>query len=229
MSAAGIAVIVPVRDGATYLGAALASALSQEPGPVEVVVVDDGSSDGSGELAARLAGVRVVSVPRLGPGAARNAGVRESRAPLLAFLDADDLFPPGRLERMARALGVPPDFDGVLGRIRTFLTPDREPELRGRYACPPEPLAGRHPGALLVTRAAFLRTAGFDETLRIGEGVDWFHRAEAAGVRFSRVDDVVLERRIHGGNLTLQSAASRVDYVRAARAAILRKGGASRP
>ena len=220
--------VVPVRDGATYLVAALESALLQVPPPVEVVVVDDGSTDGSGELAVAVGGVRVVQTPRLGPGAARNRGVRESGAPLLAFLDADDLFPPGRLQLLARALKTFSGCEGALGRTRTFLTPEREHELSGRYDCPPEPLEGRHPGALLLKRGAFLRTGGFDETLRVGEGVDWFHRAELAGVRIARVDDVVLERRIHGGNLTLRSVASRVDYVRAARAAIQRNRTGSR-
>jgi glycosyltransferase involved in cell wall biosynthesis len=101
---AGVAVIVPAHDAAAFLAAALRSALDQQPPPAEILVVDDGSTDGTHEVAGAL-GVRCVRQDRCGPGAARNRGIAETTAPLLAFLDADDWFAPGKLQRQAELLG----------------------------------------------------------------------------------------------------------------------------
>ncbi|MCE5247420.1 MAG: glycosyltransferase family A protein [Candidatus Polarisedimenticolia bacterium] len=98
MSAAEVSVVVPVRDRAGVVASAVASALSQSPSPVEVVVVDDGSSDGSGAAAAIDPRVRVISFPEAGgPSRARNAGIAAARGALVAFLDSDDVWLPGGL------------------------------------------------------------------------------------------------------------------------------------
>ena len=94
---------MPVRDGERYLEAALRSLLDQTRPPDELVVVDDGSRDGSAALAEAL-GVRVLRRPALGVAAARNAGVAATSADLVGFLDADDLAEPRRLELQVAAL-----------------------------------------------------------------------------------------------------------------------------
>ena len=89
-SSRDVAVVIPVRDGAAYLDEALASVFAQTLPPSEVVVVDDGSTDGSADVArAHDARVRVIPQPPLGAGAARNRGVEATTAPWLAFLDAN--------------------------------------------------------------------------------------------------------------------------------------------
>ena len=93
-----VAVVIPAYNSARFLAETIASVREQTRPAAELLVVDDGSSDGSAELVEKL-GVRCIRRENGGPGAARNTGVRATESPLIAFLDADDLFLPQKLER----------------------------------------------------------------------------------------------------------------------------------
>ena len=99
----GVAVIVPAHNSAAFLERALASVQAQTEKPQEIVVVDDGSTDGSHEIAQRM-GIECVRQECRGPGAARNRGIEATSAPLVAFLDADDWYAPDKLEKQAALL-----------------------------------------------------------------------------------------------------------------------------
>src|SRR5690349_18103068 len=105
-----VSVVVPVRDGERFLAEALGSAAAQTPAAHELLVVDDGSADGSAELAERL-GARVLRQAREGQAAARNLGVRAATGELVAFLDADDLWPARSLERRLAAMRAHPSAE----------------------------------------------------------------------------------------------------------------------
>ena len=210
---ARVAVVVPVRDGERYLEAALRSLLDQTRPPAELVVVDDGSRDGSAALAESL-GVRVLRRPAIGVAAARNAGVAATTAGLVGFLDADDLAEPRRLELQVAALAA--DVDAVLGHSINFAQPGAE---RYRFAEGPRP--GYNPGSMLIRRSAYEALGGFDESLPAGEVVDFF--ARAADLRINVIDEVVHRRRVHGANATLHDPALHAGYLEVARRAIARK------
>lgn len=208
----GISVVIPVRNGEAFLAEAIRSALHQDPRPSEVIVVDDGSTDSSADVA-RALGVTVIGQPPLGPGAARNRGADHAASELVAFLDGDDLMSPGRLDVQGRALAADPGLDGALGLMRRFAP--------GRPSTgPPEPCL--LPSALMIRRRAFLDTGGFDPDLPAGEFVDWFTRCRHEGRRFQVVDAVVVERRAHDGNLTRDLDRVRSGYLAVARSAIVR-------
>jgi glycosyltransferase involved in cell wall biosynthesis len=215
-----VGVVIPCRDGAAYLGEALASIAGQTAPPEAVVVVDDGSTDGSAGIA-REHGARVVDspAPGSGPAAARRAGVAALATDLLAFLDADDRWLPGKLAAQHAALAADPDLDAVVSGVRHFLSPDREAELAGRLALPPEQETAHLFGTLLIRREAW------DEVTRSGADLDdtlGFFTAARRALRIGSVPGVVLERRVHGGNWTLRERERlHADYLRAARAAIL--------
>ncbi len=223
---AGITVVVPVRNGARYLAPALESLTGQTVAPAAIVVVDDGSSDGSGDLA-RRAGAEVVRVGTdaagIGVGAARNAGARHARTDLLAFMDADDVSVPDRFALQRAALAAGPSLDGVLGHVQQFLSPDREGELAGVHEVPPGPMPGWHAGALLIERERFAATGGWSDDVGLHDAFDWFAVARERGLRLLMLDDVVVRRRIHGGNLSLRRADLHARYLRSARAAVLRR------
>jgi glycosyltransferase involved in cell wall biosynthesis len=88
-----VSTIVPVHNGAATLARALESVLAQGDAPVELLVVDDGSTDASAAVAQRFPEVRLLGQPQKGPAAARNAGIRAAAGELLAFNDADDSCP----------------------------------------------------------------------------------------------------------------------------------------
>ncbi len=217
---ARVSVVIPAFDAAATLADALASVAAQTAPAAEVLVVDDGSSDGTAALAARHRGVRVLRQERRGPAAARNLGAREASGELLAFLDADDVFLPGKLALERRALEADPELAGVFGLVRQELI---EPALAGRIAVPAGAQPGLFAGTLLVRRASFLATGGFDESLPIGEFVDWYDRARHAGLRFAALDEVVTIRRIHGANLTWRERERLAGFTEVARRAIARR------
>ena len=121
-----VSAIVPVHNGERYLGAALESIFAQRYEPLEVIVVDDGSRDGSVAVAAQFA-VRLVRQENRGVAAARNRGLAEARGDLLAFLDQDDAWPPGKLDTQVAFLAANPAVDFVLGAIAVLAEPGVAP------------------------------------------------------------------------------------------------------
>ena len=221
---AGVSVVIPAFDAERTLAEALASVAAQTVPAAEVLVVDDGSSDGTAAIVAAHPGVRLLRQARRGPAAARNRGVREAAGELIAFLDADDLFLPDKLALQLRALEADPTLAGVCGLVRHELI---EPALAGRIAVPAGNQPGLFAGTLLVRRADFLATGGFDEALAIGEFVDWYDRARHAGLRFELLDAVVTVRRLHGGNLTWRERERLAGFTEVAWRAIARRRGGS--
>lgn len=209
-----VAVVIPVRDGAAFLSEALDSVRSQTRPATEIVVVDDGSRDGSARIAAQVPGVRVVAQSPAGQAAARNLGVRSTTSGLIAFLDSDDVMPPGRLETQVRALQRRSDLAGVVGHAVTFTN-----ALTSRRS---EPFVGHLAGALMVRRNAFAHIGGFDADLVAGEYPDWLSRARHLGFEVDVVDDVVLFRRAHSANLTRSTDRMATGFLQVARRAIER-------
>lgn len=206
MTAEGtISVVIPVRDGELYLAEAIDSALAQAPAPVEVIVVDDGSTDGSAAVAASYAerGVRTACLPGRGIGAARNLGVELAGGALLAFLDADDVWEPGKLATQLDCMRRDPYPDIVFGHIVQFRSPDLNPAQASRIVCPPEPRPAPVSSTMLVTRTAFERVGGFPTGTLVGETMEWVMRARDAGLREAMVDQVLSRRRLHLTNNSL--------------------------
>ncbi len=220
--------MIGVYNGAAYLGEAIDSVLAQDYRPLELIVVDDGSDDGSGDVARQYPEVRCVSQERRGAGAARNAGVELAGGDFFAFLDADDRFTPGKLARQMEALAADPALEAVFGHVREFVSPELQEEQR-QLIRPPAPGAQpwTAPNLMLIRRASFERVGPFSETLRIADTVDWFARAQEALLRSVVLPEVVLERRLHTQNSGLREHASRPEYLQVIRAALERRRSAA--
>jgi glycosyltransferase involved in cell wall biosynthesis len=222
-----LSVIIPCRNAADYLAAALASVRSQDLPPGEIIVVDDGSSDASAAIAAAVPGVRLHLQPPLGIGAARNAGLRLSTGAVIAFLDADDLWPADSLRLRMRALEADPGLDGVCGLVERFFTP--ELDQRAAPRAPAAPIAARLAGAMLLRRRVFERIGGFDAELTLGDTLDLAARMDEAGLRIGAIDQLVLRRRIHRSNTVLTQGDRQGDYLKILKASLDRRrsGGAT--
>jgi glycosyltransferase involved in cell wall biosynthesis len=225
---APISVMIGVYNGAKYIGEAIESVLGQDYRPLELIVVDDGSDDGSGEVASSYPEVRCVRQERGGNGAARNRAVELATHDFFAFVDADDRFTPGKLTRQMAALDADPTLDMVFGHVREFVSPELSEEERAGVRPPaPEPLPWTAPNLMLIRRASFERVGPFSEELRVGVTVDWFARASEAGLRSLVLPDVVLERRLHTQNNGLRERDARTQYLQVIRAAMERRRAAS--
>lgn len=218
-----VSVVIPVYNGERFVGEALASVFAQTYRPIEVVVVDDGSTDDSAAVAASFAEVRVLSQPNGGVAAARNTGIRESRGELVAFLDQDDLWEPRKIEAQVEALRRHPEAQYVLTRDRFVLEPGtprpkwlRPRNLNGEFVA-------FEPSAVLVRRAAFVTVGLFDPAYRMASDSDWFFRAKDIGVERLIVEETLVVRRIHRANASSDAATGATELRRIAMASVLRQ------
>ena len=219
-----VSVVIPVYNGERYLGEALESVVGQTLRPSEVIVVDDGSTDGSGAVAAGYEPlVRCLRQEHGGIGTARNLGAQAASGDYLAFLDADDLWEREKLAFQLAEFRKEPRTDAVFGYVDQFISPDLSEELRATLASPNQPVAGPHAGAMLIRRGAFLKVGLFATEYQVGEFLDWHARARAAGLKMTVLPEVLMRRRIHGGNHTLRHKDRLTDYAFILKAVIDRK------
>ena len=194
-----VSVIIPVYNGRAYIAEAIDSVLAQTRPADEVIVVDDGSTDGVHEVLERY-GPRLRSV-RLeengGSAKAVSAGFALAAGDTIAFLDADDLWTEDKLHRQCPALAESSSLDGVFGYVEQFISPDALAQVAGRYPVPEKPQPGISRNTLLIRRSAFSRFGLPDESLRASDFVAWYPRAVAMGLRTKTIEAVVARRRIH--------------------------------
>ncbi|MGF1550004.1 MAG: glycosyltransferase family 2 protein [Sphingomonadaceae bacterium] len=200
-----ISCIIPVRDGARYIGETVASLAGQSLAPAEIIIVDDGSADDSAAIAAAAGGelVRIIRQPPQGFDAARNTGMAAASGELLHFFDADDLAPPGVYRAMAEALRENPAWDGVFGRWENFWI-----EELAREAESPQQAHLRGVERMLKLTAGLFRkglaesNGPFTRDHAFNADILWVHNAVSAGARFGRIEKLTLRRRIHRHNLS---------------------------
>jgi len=190
-------VIMPAYNAAQYLHTAIESVLRQTVADLELLVIDDGSSDRTVEIArgyaARDARVRVLEQPNAGPGPARNTGFRAASGRFFAFLDSDDEWDPTFLEEQLSVLAARPDVDVVVGNARNRGgAHDGEPARPVRGDGQPIPLAEiLADETCLFIMSVFRRETveaigGFDPALFTNEEYEMWIRAALAGFTFTR-------------------------------------------
>jgi glycosyltransferase involved in cell wall biosynthesis len=194
--------IVPAFNGERYLREALDSILGQSYRSLEVVVVDDGSTDGTAALVASYGdAVRYLFQPNAGTAAARNRGIEAAHGELLAFLDQDDLWHPEKLARQQARFAARPELEYCVTHVQNFWVPELGQEAeryRGHRLA--QPLPGYTCQALLARRGLFERLGGFDVELATADDVDWFLRAADRGAVGELLPDVLVYRRLHQTN-----------------------------
>lgn len=227
MSGEGVSVIIIVRDGERYLREAIESVLAQELAPSEVIVVDDGSTDGSLAVAERFGEqLRCISIDQRGIAGARNVGITMSRGDWVAFLDADDLWAPGSLQALSTAFAMDPGLDVAFGHVRQFLSPELDATASARLTLRAGLDPGYLVGACMIRRAALDRVGPFLEEFATGDFIDWVARGRDLGLRERLLPNHVLSRRLHGLNHGLL-VDGREDYARVLKRTLDRRRAAS--
>jgi glycosyltransferase involved in cell wall biosynthesis len=215
-----ISLIIPCYNGGRYIKEALDSVLGQSLVPSDILVVDDGSTDDSVRIIERYAPqVRLVRQSNRGDSYARNVALARTTSPLVAFLDADDIWPSGSLERRFEALIASPGHDYVYGLMEQFVSP----ELASRLTVPASTLAGgiaRVLGGSLFRRSIFDDVGGFNPDIRIGYVIEWINKVEAAGYKALAMPDLVLRRRIHDSNSVHDEQRLKKDYLQVIRSSL---------
>ena len=208
-----VSVVIPVRNGEHFLAEAIESVLGQSRPPLELIVVDDGSSDSTSEVARAFGSrVRYVPQPPLGVAAALNRGVGTARGDLLAFLDADDVWRNDKLELQLDAFRAQTRLDAVFGHLANV---DAAGNTR-------ETFAGWSRGTMLIRTEAFARVGPFRQW-RLGEFIEWYARAVDLGLVLLMLPEVVLLRRVHDSNVGVERRHERSEYARVLKAVLDRR------
>lgn len=202
-----VSCIIPVYNGERFIGEAIASIRAQTHQHIEIIVIDDGSTDGS-ESAARAADPDVVyrKQANAGPAKARNLGLTLAHGEFIALLDADDRFLPTKIERQLAHFAANPSADIVLTRVRMFWE-GLESEAAAYRHDNREESAGFANSTMLVRRSVFDRAGVFDEQLPHAATVEWFRTFAEKGVVAETVQEALVERRMHEDNYSRKQRA----------------------
>ena len=218
-----VSCIVPVYNGERFLADAVTSILNQSYARVEAIVVDDGSTDTTPEVIAGFGSqLRAIRQANAGPGAARNRGIAIAKGTFLAFLDADDIWYPDKLARQMGRFQERPELEISFAQVRNV------PAFPDQPGSPPFdashwPAIPFSPCTLLARREAFERVGLYDPMLRRGEDTEWNVRMMMRGICYEVLPDVLLQRRIHDQNLTLQQVPSPEDVLTSLKSALDRR------
>jgi glycosyltransferase involved in cell wall biosynthesis len=205
LATARVSTIIPVRNGAQYIRDAIRSVTAQSAPVHEIHVVDDGSADGTRKIVEEIAlaepRLRIHDGPARGPGAARNVALRAASGNVIAFLDSDDLWPPGKLQRQLGRLAASPPVAMVSGFV-TYFDKQDEIELAPAPDSRISELFHVHLGASVYRREVFDAVGLFDEAFIYSEDVDLMLRIREAKLPITIMRDITLYYRRHPGSMT---------------------------
>ncbi len=200
-----VSVVIPNLNMGVYLDDALRSIARQSVPVDEILIADTGSTDETLEVVARHQGlglpIRLIEVAGASPAVARNRAIEIAKGEVIGFLDADDLWPEGKLERQLARLARQPAVEMVSGYTCYFEVPDRE-TLEPASGARTETLFHVHVGACLYRRGVFGQIGGaFDESLVYSEDVDLLLRLREQGVPFTILRSIELFYRKHAASM----------------------------
>lgn len=218
-----ISVIVAAYNAEEYLAEALDSIFSQDYQSQEVIVVDDGSTDETAAIAKSHPKVHYVWQHNQGNGMARNTGLSHTAGELISFLDADDIWLPGKSSIEAEYLAHHPESGCVIASMRNFLQSGAAQPFWVSDEMLSQDCKAYHLGTLMAHRWVFQQVGNFDPALAFSTDLDWFARLIESRIEFGALPDVLLRRRIHATNMTAGNTLPEQHRVRMLKRSIDRK------
>ncbi len=197
-----VTVIIPAYNYADYISTTLDSVFAQTYRPIEVIVVDDGSTDNSAEIVRGYPEVQYFYQSNQGVSVARNVAIAAAKGEFMAFLDADDLWKPDKLSVQITYMLENPDMRITGTKVRNFL--DSETQLPFWLKDNPnwEEDTAIIPSTLVVHKSVFNQIGGFSPDYRASEDTEWLWRANEVKVPMFKINEIMTLRRFHGSNLS---------------------------
>jgi glycosyltransferase involved in cell wall biosynthesis len=219
-----VTVLLPVLNGEPYLAEALAALRAQTRPPMEILVLEGGSTDGSRERVQDEAGATLLDLPELSLYLALNAGMARAAGDIIAFTSCDDVMEPGALASHVAALQDAPESGYSVGQVRLFADDG------GVSSTVPGGLAGTVRAARILETIAVRRSTldvvgGFRNEIGYSADVEWIARLSDLGIPSASVDAVVVTKRLHTGNMSYTDGGVQQGITQSLRLSILRKRG----
>jgi len=197
-----ISVIIPVLNGENFIAEAIQSVLSQGYEPLEIIVIDDGSTDNTAQVVKSIFGsIRYHYQKNTGISAARNKGLELARGEWIAFIDADDVWLENKLKLQAAILNQNPEIEMVIGFLLPLPFGKKDEVTIGQLSSGKTALALQL-GSTLIRKSVFDKIGGFDTELKLAEDSDWFFRVMEAGIKVHVMTETVQLYRQHEHNIT---------------------------
>lgn len=220
-----VSVVIAVYNGEKYLSEAIESVVEQTYPFVEIILVNDGSTDRTEAIAQKYGStVRYFYQMNRGQPAALNQGVLEVRGDYITFLDADDVYFKDKILSQVKFLEKRREIDFIFGYVEQFISPELEEGIRKKWACPSKMSPCYLAATGLFRKECFDRAGLFNEEQKIGAFIEWYMRAEEKGLKNEVASVPVLRRRIHDHNMGIQFQHARLEYVKIVKAALKRRG-----
>jgi glycosyltransferase involved in cell wall biosynthesis len=219
-----VTVLMPVLNGEPHLAEALAALRAQVRPPVEILVLDGGSTDGSRERVRDAEWATLLDLPELSLYLALNAGMARAVGDVVAFTSCDDVMEPHALDCHIGALMAAPEAGYSVGQVRLFA------DEGGVSRTVPRTLAGTVRAARILETVAVRRSSldligGFNDEIGISADVEWLARLGDLGLLSVSVDAVVVSKRLHSGNTSYTGDGVQRGITESLRLSILRKQG----
>lgn len=200
-----VSVIIPVYNGEKYIREAIENLIAQDYPALEILIINDGSTDDTDGVVKKAqeelgVDIRYFYYGNDGPAFARNRGIRDASGDFIAFLDADDLYPPDNIKYLVSYLMNNPEIEIVRGYAQ-MMELDKKSGKFIEYGNPEESYPA-YIGAALYRKEVFRKVGLFDATMRFAEDSDWYMRAVELEINMKWLDKVTLKVRRHGENMT---------------------------
>lgn len=219
-----VSTVIAVYNSEAYLADAITSVINQTYRNIEIIIVDDGSTDNSKDVALRFAPpVRYHYQANSGIAAAWNQGIEMATGDFFAFLDADDLWTNDKIEQQMEVISETDNVDIIFGHVKQFYSPELTAEQRRKIWCPDNMMPGVSAITTLVRRQSFFRVGWFNTQWRKGIFNDWYLRAGECGLVSHMLPQMVAQRRLHETNHGTVNRDKSIDYVRMFRASLSRR------
>lgn len=194
-----ISIIIPVKNGANFLKEAV-DGIKKQNMNVEIIIVDDGSTDNTFELAKELGCMVIRNSRSEGPVKAKNKALTVSNGQYIMFHDHDDIMNSGCLKVMYDELEADNTISAVMCKIKDFISPEIPNEEKQRTIVKPESYYGLFTGAVLMRKEIFKTIGLFDESVTAGEIIDWQTKMDKNGLKIKKLDLISTNRRLHTSN-----------------------------
>lgn len=218
-----VSVIIAVKNGERFLASAINSVLEQDYRPIEIIVVDGQSEDRTAQIAQSFAQVGYIQQVNKGVADAYNVGIDAAKGELVAFLSHDDLWTPDKLSVQVNYLIDHPKIQYTIAKVKFFLEPGHSPPSGFRKELLENDHIGRIMETLVVRKSLFDVIGKFRTDLTTAEDVDWYARANDNGVPMAIIPKVLLYKRVHDANISLNVLVNNRNLLKALRQSIDRK------